>query len=76
MRPIASEGLRHKFQINQLIRKNHQDGSLSEQLARVHQVKITPLASEILMAWPETWTDCAASATDNFQHWCDSHGMP
>jgi len=74
MRPIASDGLRHKFKLKSLIRKNHQDGNLSEQLARVYQKKLTPLASEILMGWPETWTDCDASATASVQSWCVSHG--
>ena len=29
---------------------------------------------EWLMGWPIGWTDCAASATDKFRQWCDSHG--
>jgi hypothetical protein len=29
---------------------------------------------EWLMLWPIGWTDTAASATDKFQQWSDSHG--
>jgi hypothetical protein len=74
MRPTASDGLRHKFKLHQLIRKNHSDGNLSEQLARVHKVKLTPLASEILMGWPETWTDLNPLEMDNVQDWLHLHG--
>jgi hypothetical protein len=74
MRPIASDGIRHRFKVAQLIRKNHQDGNLTEQLARVHQVKLTPLASEILMDWPETWSALKPLETDKFQQWLRSHG--
>ena len=73
MRPTASDGLRHKMKLSSLIRKNHQDGNLSEQLARVHQVKLTPPASEILMGWPEMWTDLSPSGTDKFQAWRQQH---
>ena len=69
MRPTASDGLRHVFRVESLIRHGHPDGNLSEQLARVHRLKLTPLASEILMGWPEMWTDCDAAATDNAQLW-------
>jgi hypothetical protein len=74
MRPIASDGLRHKFKLQSLIRKGHQDGNLSEQLARVHQKKLTPLASEILMGWPETWTDLKPLEMVSVQSWQHSHG--
>ena len=73
MRPTASDGLRHVFKVASLIRDGHQDGNLSEQLARAHRLKLTPLASEILMGWPETWTDCDALATDSVQHWRQWH---
>ena len=74
MRPTASDGIRHRFKLAQLVRKNHQDGNLTEQLARVHQVKLTPLASEILMDWPEMWSDLKPLGTDKFQQWLLSHG--
>jgi hypothetical protein len=76
MRPIASDGLRHKFKLEHLIRKGHQDGNLSEQLARVHQVKLTPNAGEILMNWPQGWTDLKPLEMDKFRQWQDSHGKP
>ena len=63
MRPTASDGLRHRFQLKSLIRKGHQDGNLTEQLARVHQAKLTPNAAEILMQWPPMWTALNPSAT-------------
>lgn len=74
MRPMAKEGYRHKFKLDSLIRKNHQDGNLSEQLARVYRVKLTPNACEILMGWPETWTDLKPLETGNVQSWLHSHG--
>jgi hypothetical protein len=74
MRPMAKEGYRHKFKLDSLIRKNHQDGNLSEQLARVHRVKLTPNACEILMGWPETWTDLKPLETGSVQSWLRSHG--
>jgi hypothetical protein len=74
MRPIASDGLRHKFKLEHLIRNGHQDGNLSEQLARVHQVKLTPNAGEILMNWPLGWTDLKPLAMDRFLRWQNSHG--
>ena len=36
--------------------------------------KLNPTWVEWLMGWPLGWTDCAASATDRFRQWCDSHG--
>jgi hypothetical protein len=38
--------------------------------------KLNPMWVEWLMGWPLGWTDCAASATDKFRQWCDSHGKP
>ena len=40
-----------------LIRKNHADGNLQEQLMRVYQRMITPKCVEILMMYPSKWTD-------------------
>jgi hypothetical protein len=74
MRPTASDGLRHKFKLSSLVRKGHQDGNLSEQLARVHQVKLTPLASEILMGFPETWTDSSPLEMHKWHTWQQQHG--
>ena len=36
---------------------------------------LNPLWVEWLMGWPLGWTDCAASATDRFRQWCQSHGI-
>jgi hypothetical protein len=38
--------------------------------------QLNPTWVEWLMGWPLGWTDCAASATDRFRQWCDSHGKP
>lgn len=39
-----------------LIRKNHADGNLQEQLMRLYQRMITPECVEILMGFPKSWT--------------------
>jgi hypothetical protein len=36
---------------------------------------LNPTWVEWLMGWPLGWTDCAASATDRFQQWLNSHGQ-
>ena len=69
MRPTASEWIRHKFRVKSSIRKNHQDGNLSEQFARLFQTKNTPETSEILMQWPLQWTDLKPLGTDKIQSW-------
>ena len=52
-----------------LIRKNHADGNLQEQLMRLYQRMTTPRCQEILMMWPEGWTDSKPLATAGFQQW-------
>ena len=52
-----------------LIRKNHADGNLQEQLMRLFQRMITPRCQEILMMWPEGWTDSKQLEMDGFQQW-------
>jgi hypothetical protein len=74
MRPTASDSLRQKFQQESLIRNGHPDGNLSEQLARVHQQTLTPLACEILMQWLEGWTELKPLETDKIREWLSSHG--
>ncbi|MFT4235800.1 MAG: hypothetical protein QM607_12485 [Microbacterium sp.] len=37
--------------------------------------QLNPTWVEWLMGWPLGWTDCAASATDKFREWCQSHGL-
>lgn len=56
-----------------LIRKNHADGNLQEQLMRLYQRVTTPLCQEILMMWPEGWTDSKQLAMDGFQQWLQEH---
>ena len=36
--------------------------------------QLNPTWVEWLMGWPLGWTDCAASATDKFRQWLNSHG--
>jgi len=43
-----------------LIRKNHADGNLQEQLMRLYQRMITPEFEEQLMGFPKSWTDLNA----------------
>lgn len=52
-----------------LIRVNHADGNLQEQLMRLYQRMTTPRCQEILMMWPEGWTDSKPLAMDGFQQW-------
>jgi hypothetical protein len=52
-----------------LIRRNHADGNLQEQLMRLYQRMTTPRCQEILMMWPEGWTDSKPLAMDGFQKW-------
>ena len=44
--------------------------TLSEQIGG----SLNPTWVEWLMGWPLGWTDCAASVTDKFQQWQNSHG--
>lgn len=52
-----------------LIRKNHADGNLQEQLMRLYQKMTTPRCQEILMCWPEGWTDSKPLEMDGFRQW-------
>jgi len=52
-----------------LIRKNHADGNLQEQLMRLYQRMTTPRCQEILMMWPEGWTDSKPLEMAGFQSW-------
>ena len=52
-----------------LIRKNHADGNLQEQLMRLYQRMTTPRCQEILMFWPEGWTDSKPLEMDGFRLW-------
>lgn len=46
-----------------LIRKNHADGNLQERLMRVYQRMLTSECAEIMMGFPQSWTDLNHSAT-------------
>lgn len=52
-----------------LIRRNHADGNLQEQLMRLYRRMTTPRCQEILMMWPEGWTDSKPLATVGFRQW-------
>ncbi len=58
-----------------LIRKNHADGNLQEQLMRLYQRMTTPRCQEILMMWPEGWTDSKPLEMDGFRQWLHEHSM-
>lgn len=58
-----------------LIRKNHADGNLQEQLMRLYQRMVTPRCQEILMCWPEGWTDSKRLEMDGFQQWLHEHSI-
>lgn len=58
-----------------LIRKNHADGNLQEQLMRLYQRMTTPRCQEILMMWPEGWTDSKPLETDGFRQWLQEHSI-
>lgn len=58
-----------------LIRKNHADGNLQEQLMRLYQRMTTPRCQEILMMWPEGWTGSKPLGMDGFQQWQQEHSI-
>lgn len=58
-----------------LIRKNHADGNLQEQLMRLYQRMTTPRCQEILMMWPEGWTDSKPLEMDGFLKWLHEHSL-
>lgn len=58
-----------------LIRKNHADGNLQEQLMRLYQRMTTPRCQEILMTWPEGWTDSKPLGMDGFLVWRQEHSL-
>lgn len=58
-----------------LIRKNHADGNLQEQLMRVYQRMITPECAEILLNLPPQWSDSKPLATHKIRSWCSELGI-
>jgi hypothetical protein len=66
---IRGNPIREKMQKN---RKGMDGGAKTRQTAGLAQ--LNPTWVEWLMGWPLGWTDCAASVTDKFQQWRNSHG--
>lgn len=76
LRPIAQCWKAWTFaRISSLIRRNHADGNLQERLARLYHRMITAESNEILMLWPDRWTDLKPLVMDKFRQWLHSHGM-
>jgi hypothetical protein len=74
-RPTASDGKRFaEYRLASLVRPHHPNGNLAEQLARHGMRRLTPECAEILMHWPEGWTDSAPLATDKIHTWQRTHG--
>lgn len=57
-----------------LIRKNHSDGNIQEQSARCFHKMITPESNEILMLWPEGWSDLKPLEMGKWDRWLQEHG--
>jgi hypothetical protein len=54
---------------------NHQNRPQYEYVRRFN-MKMSSAQSELMMLWPQGWTDLKPLATDRFQQWCDSHVIP
>ena len=74
--PTANDWRDCYFRIKSLIRPHHPNGNLKDQFAQGFGMRITPLFTEILMNWPEGWSDSRPSETAKFRQWCASHGEP
>ena len=75
-RPTASDGKRFaEFKLLSLVRPHHPNGNLAEQLAQLGMKSITPKCAEILMRWPEGWSDLKPLATDKIQSWLQKHSL-
>ena len=62
------------LKLSSLVRKNHADGNIQEQSARCFHKMITPLSNEIMMQWPEGWTDLKPLEMDKYRQWLLAHG--
>jgi len=58
-----------------LVRRNHADGNIQEQSARCFHRMITPESNEILLMWPQGWTDLKPLGMDRIRQWLRSHGI-
>ncbi len=56
-----------------LCRQGGRVGNLQEQLMQLYQRMTTPRCQEILMRWPEGWTDSKPLAMAGFQLWLQEH---
>ena len=74
-RPTATDGKRFKeYKLSSLVRPHHSNGNLAEQLAQRGMRRLTPECAEILMRWPEGWTDLKPLETVKIQSWQQQHG--
>mgnify|MGYP003654838715 CR=1 FL=1 len=75
-RPTASDGKRFKqFKLSSLVRPHHPNGNLAEQLAQRGMRRLTPECAEILMRWPQGWSDSKPLETAKIQYWQQQHGI-
>lgn len=74
-RPTASDSLRMKFKLSSLVRPHHPNGNLAEQLAQLGMKRLTPECAEILMRWPEGWSDLKPLETGKIQSWQQWHSQ-
>jgi len=75
-RPTASDGKRFaQFKLSSLVRPHHPNGNLAEQLAQLGMKSITPKCAEILMRWPEGWSNLNPLVMDKIQFWLKQHGV-
>ena len=71
--PLAMDARLAQYPYKSFFRENG-PASLTEFVIRLYQKRITPLTCEILMSWPDGWTDLKPLAMDKFQEWLDAHG--
>ncbi len=62
------------LKLSSLVRKNHSDGNIQEQFARVFHRMITPESNEILMQWPKGWSGLKPLEMDRIRSWSSEHG--
>ena len=72
--PTASDSFDPRFRLKSLLRWHHPNGNLKEQVAQRFLRRITPLCTEILMDWPEGWSDSRPLETGKMQDWLQQHG--
>lgn len=71
--PLKIDGRLQSYKKNSFIR-NHSIASLTEYFARQGRCMI-PETVEILMRWPEHWTDLKPLEMGRFQEWLRLHGV-